>query len=109
MQSKYTIGENTTTDPYHVRVVQIPLTRNLGNKYNEVYDEILQAVEDLIPANTKGKFTRVLYRSENLILSLDWLPVTLRSTVLQLVSRTSNKLFVGHPLCKNVFLCFHIG
>jgi hypothetical protein len=57
LQAKYTVGTNTLEDNYHVGVVQTPLTRSLGAKYEEVYDEITQAFEELVPANEKGTFS----------------------------------------------------
>lgn len=42
------------TNFYHVDVVRIPLTRNLGARMTEVCDEIVQSFSDVLPFKGKG-------------------------------------------------------
>ena len=43
------LGEQTRTDPFHIGVVRTPLTRNLGYRFAEVKDEIMEAFGEMIP------------------------------------------------------------
>ncbi|KAF9264409.1 cytochrome P450 [Marasmius fiardii PR-910] len=70
-------------EPYHVDIVQGPLTRNMANMFGEVYDELTCAFNDEIPQTD------------------DWVKIPTLQRVLNVVCRTSNRLFVGLPLCRN--------
>ncbi|KAJ7666364.1 cytochrome P450 [Mycena rosella] len=83
LQSDYTMGPGITRAPYHVEAIRGSLTRNLGRCFPEVRDEIVHAFED--------------------ILSLEgnkWKEFHVRPNITQVVARTSNRLFVGLPLCR---------
>ncbi|KIL61610.1 hypothetical protein M378DRAFT_166728 [Amanita muscaria Koide BX008] len=69
---------------YHVEVVKLPLTRNIGSKFADVQDEIETAFNDHI------KFQ-----------GNEWATVVAFSTMKDIVCRTSNRMFVGLPLCRN--------
>ncbi|KAJ7653140.1 cytochrome P450 [Mycena polygramma] len=81
---KYTVGEGFVTDPYHVRVIQSSLTRSIASSFAEIHDEITAAFKDEVG------------------LCEDWVPVPALLTALRVVSRTSNRLFVGVELCRNL-------
>ncbi|PPQ79520.1 hypothetical protein CVT25_003402 [Psilocybe cyanescens] len=87
-QSDYMISPQIRLDPYHVAVVRTPLTRNLGIRFDDIKDEIAASFADLVPLNGDAKLT-------------DWTHVSVYSTVLKIVCRTSNRVFVGLPLCRN--------
>ncbi|KAK7058639.1 hypothetical protein VNI00_002275 [Paramarasmius palmivorus] len=76
-------GKSLIDDPYHIHVIQTTLTRSIGSKVPEVYDEIVAAFEDLLPPTA------------------DWVKVPTLHKVLNIVVRASNRLFVGLPLCRN--------
>ena len=57
------LGEQTRTDPFHIGVVRTPLTRNLGYRFAEVKDEILEVFGEMIPP-TGGMY--ILLQSMNL-------------------------------------------
>ncbi|KAJ7507426.1 cytochrome P450 [Mycena galericulata] len=78
------INEGIEKDPYHAGVVRTSMTRNLGVLFPEVREEIILAFEDLLPVQGK-----------------DWLTVPAFDTMMQIVCRTSNRLFVGLPLCRD--------
>ncbi|TFK43278.1 cytochrome P450 [Crucibulum laeve] len=84
IQTDYMIGPQIRLDPYHVSTVRTPLTRNLASRFEDIKDEIAAAFDDLIPAKEK-----------------DWLSVPGLTTVMHIVCRTSNRLFVGLPLCRD--------
>ncbi|KAM6503777.1 Cytochrome P450 [Amanita muscaria] len=79
-----TVGPETFLDPFHIDVIKGPLTRNIGTKFADVQDEIAVAFDEDIPF--KGD---------------EWSKVTVYSTLLDIVARTSNRMLVGFPLCRN--------
>ncbi|KAL0574344.1 hypothetical protein V5O48_007606 [Marasmius crinis-equi] len=69
--------------PYHVEVIGGALTRHLASMFGEVYDELARAFDDEIPADS------------------DWVKIATLEKALNIVCRTSNRLFIGSPLCRN--------
>ncbi|KAK0229999.1 cytochrome P450 [Armillaria nabsnona] len=78
----YTFGRSTRLDPYHVGVVRGALTRNIASCFADVQDEIEEAFKDNIP------------------MTEDWVEIPAYDTILQIVCRASNRMFVGLPLCE---------
>ncbi|KAJ7580060.1 cytochrome P450 [Mycena floridula] len=76
-------GAEIWTNPYHVDVVRNQVTRLIGAKYSDSRDEISSALNDLVPSQE------------------EWLKVPVYDMVLQLVTRSSNRFFVGLPLCRD--------
>ncbi|KAH9477540.1 Cytochrome P450 monooxygenase 71 [Psilocybe cubensis] len=76
------VGE-ISEDPYHVAIVRTSLTRNIGTRFADIHDEILTAFSELIPTSNNS-----------------WTLVPALETVMHIVCRTSNRLFVGLPLCR---------
>ena len=56
MQMDHTLGAPMYLDPYHIDIVRGSMTRNLGNKFPDVRDEIEAAFDDLVP-KTDGERT----------------------------------------------------
>ncbi|KAL0574343.1 hypothetical protein V5O48_007605 [Marasmius crinis-equi] len=69
--------------PYHAHLIEGALTRHLASMFGEVYDELARAFDDEIPATD------------------DWVKVPTLGKALNIVCRTSNRLFIGSPLCRN--------
>ncbi|KAF5316158.1 hypothetical protein D9619_006291 [Psilocybe cf. subviscida] len=79
----YTLGAETRQEPYHIPIVRTTLTRALGVRFPDIKDETIAAFNDIIPLNDyKGDYHA-------------------SSTVMQIVARTSNRLSIGLPLCRN--------
>ncbi|KAF7320658.1 Cytochrome P450 [Mycena chlorophos] len=83
LQTKWTIGSQIADDPWHVHTVRGSLTRNLARCFPEVRDEIVHAFRDVVGESKEWKTIQVL------------------PTSMKVVSRTSNRLFVGLPLCRD--------
>ncbi|KAG5715861.1 Ent-kaurene oxidase, partial [Termitomyces sp. T112] len=83
IQTLYTMGPEVRYDNYHVEVVKSSLTRSLVERFPDVQNEIAAAFEEYIPATE------------------DWTSVPALPTIMKIVSRSSNRLFVGLPLCRN--------
>ncbi|KAI5118158.1 hypothetical protein M0805_005780 [Coniferiporia weirii] len=81
---KHTLGELVAKNQYHIPIVRSQLTRNIGTLFDEIKDEVVCAFEDSIPA--KGD---------------EWVSRVGLEAVMEIVCRTSNRIFVGLPLCRN--------
>ncbi|KDR66030.1 hypothetical protein GALMADRAFT_162272 [Galerina marginata CBS 339.88] len=102
IQTDYTLGRQVRVDTYHIGIVRTPLTRNLAIRFDDITDEISCAFNDLIPLEKNGMSppasasVRVILRLES-----EWTTVPAIKTIMKIVCRTSNRLFVGAPLCRN--------
>ncbi|GLB33473.1 putative cytochrome p450 [Lyophyllum shimeji] len=83
IQAEHTMGREVHHDPYHIGIVRSALTRSLVERFPDVQDEIVTAFSEHIPATE------------------EWTSVLALPTVMKIVCRTSNRLFVGLPLCRN--------
>ncbi|PBK63983.1 cytochrome P450 [Armillaria solidipes] len=79
----YTWGRFQRVDPYHLDVARGTLTRNIASCFADVQDEIEVAFRDNIP------------------MTEDWVEIPAYESILQIVCRASNRMFVGLPLCRN--------
>ncbi|TFK56599.1 cytochrome P450 [Heliocybe sulcata] len=85
---EYTLGPNVHTNEYHIPIVRSQLTRSLTSIFPEVKDEVFTALNEIIAP--KGD---------------EWLALPALDTVMQVVCRASNRVFVGLPLCRNKDYC----
>ncbi|KAF4600637.1 hypothetical protein EYR38_005280 [Pleurotus pulmonarius] len=88
LQTEYIVGRDVTDNHYHVEVVRSALTRSLVARFGDIRDEIVAAFNDNIPSKPG-----------------EWVSVSALETVMQVVCRTSNRLFVGLPLCRDPDYC----
>ncbi|EGN93634.1 hypothetical protein SERLA73DRAFT_189361 [Serpula lacrymans var. lacrymans S7.3] len=84
LKVEYTLGHEVHHNPYHVSVIRSQLTRNLAARFSDIRDEIAVSFDDII--KPKGD---------------EWVSVPGLNTIMQVVCRTSNRLFVGLPLCRD--------
>ncbi|KIK77776.1 hypothetical protein PAXRUDRAFT_834874 [Paxillus rubicundulus Ve08.2h10] len=77
----YMWGRDIFYNPYHIAIVRSQLTRNLGILYPDIRDEIFTAFEETL--DLRGN---------------EWKSVPALQTIQNIVSRTSNRIFVGLPL-----------
>ncbi|KAJ6470567.1 cytochrome P450 [Mycena vitilis] len=75
---EHTMGHEQFHDPYQIPVIRTPMTRNIGARFPDIRDEVVAAFEDLVPATTD-----------------DWISVPATQTVLPILSRVSNRFFIG--------------
>lgn len=80
--TKYNFGPRFNDELFHITAVRSPVTRNLISKFDDIRDEIVESFKDYIP------------------LTKDWTPVPAYDTLMHIVCRTSNRYFVGLPLCR---------
>ncbi|THU87417.1 cytochrome P450 [Dendrothele bispora CBS 962.96] len=82
LQIDYTIGKAHRMHLYHVNVVRNNLTRNIATRFSDVRDEIMVSFAEQIPVTE------------------DWVSMPALNTIMNIVCRTTNRLFVGLPLCR---------
>ncbi|KAJ7170266.1 cytochrome P450 [Mycena crocata] len=75
---EHTIGHEQHHDPFQIPVVRTQLTRNISVCFPLLRDEVVAAFEDIVPAKTD-----------------EWTTVPALQTILPVVSRVSNRLFIG--------------
>ncbi|KAI9571788.1 hypothetical protein HD554DRAFT_2169035 [Boletus coccyginus] len=85
IQMNSTMGPELLHNMYHVEVIHSHLTRNLSSLYPEIQDEILLAFEEVLDLRDN-----------------EWKSVHALSTIQKVVCRTSNRLFVRLPLCRDI-------
>ncbi|KAF8552682.1 cytochrome P450 [Imleria badia] len=84
IQVEYTLGPEVHHNPYHVAVVRSHLTRNIDVLYPEIRDEIVTSFAEVL--DLKGN---------------EWKSVPALIVMEKVICRTSNRVFVGLPLCRN--------
>ncbi|KAK1225700.1 hypothetical protein PQX77_011320 [Marasmius sp. AFHP31] len=83
LQVDYTLGKPLHYDPYHVKTVKGPMTRNIQARFAEVRDEVVTAFSESIPPRN------------------DWETIDFNPTMYQIICRASNRFFLGLPLCRD--------
>ncbi|KAF7351479.1 hypothetical protein MSAN_01580100 [Mycena sanguinolenta] len=84
LQVSYMMGSEIRDNPYHHHTVQTTLTRNLARCFPQVKDEIVCAFDDVLSLKDE-----------------EWKPFAVLPGAMKVVARTTNRLFVGLPLCRN--------
>ncbi|THH04634.1 hypothetical protein EW146_g10129 [Bondarzewia mesenterica] len=84
LQIPYTAGRQISNDQYHNEVIRIGLNRNLADCAPVVFDEVVAACDDEL---RQAEF--------------EWATVSVYDVVTKVVSRASNRLFIGLPICRN--------
>jgi cytochrome P450 len=82
-QFLYTVGPEFQSNSYHLDVVRGALTRNLGRCFPRVRDEIVHAFDDVIGVR-----------------DTEWKLIQMYPASLQIVARTTNRLYVDLPVCR---------
>ncbi|KAL0568282.1 hypothetical protein V5O48_013711 [Marasmius crinis-equi] len=103
-QMKWTISPRINENPLQDRVIRVPLTRNIGARFEDIRDECIYQFTKLIPP-TDGLgilFCRPRSSANDCSSVIDWVEYSDTVDILQkIVSSVSNRYFVGLPLCRN--------
>ncbi|KAI0731494.1 cytochrome P450 [Fomitopsis betulina] len=83
LQVNYTLGPAVMTNPYHIAIVRSNLTRALGSLFPVLREEIVHSFRTVIPETD------------------DWCNIKVYESGMDIVCRTSNRLFSGLPLCRD--------
>lgn len=99
---EFTLGLAMIERPYHVTSVRTSLTRNLSVLFPEVREELAAAFQDaILPTDSKLVIPDLRSQSLNwcFVPIADWVPYVAMEALREIVCRTSNRIFVGAPLC----------
>ncbi|KAF7351318.1 Cytochrome P450 monooxygenase 51 [Mycena sanguinolenta] len=94
LQLEHTMGHEQHDDPYQVAVIRSAMTRNIGACFPVIRSEVVAAFEDLVPAKDGNLDipNPILLWLTSLV---DWISVPAMQTILPIVSRVSNRFFIG--------------
>jgi cytochrome P450 len=84
LKTEYTLGEPIARNPWHTETIRGPLVRNLPNILGGMQEELELAFED-----------------ELALEGHEWKEIKFPAVIRRVVSRVSNRVFVGQPLCRN--------
>ncbi|RDX42956.1 cytochrome P450 [Lentinus brumalis] len=84
LQIRFTLGREPVDDPFHVEIIREKLMRTLVAVLPDVIDELRGAVPEYIQAKKD-----------------EWISVKVLQATLNIVARTSNRVFVGLAMCRN--------
>ncbi|KAL4063965.1 cytochrome P450 [Scleroderma yunnanense] len=84
LQTEHTLGPEIRHNHYHISLIRSQLTRNLASLFPHMRDEFTVAFSELL--DLKGN---------------EWKSVPVYSTVRKIVCRTSHRVIVGLPLCRD--------
>jgi len=84
LQPEYTMNLLDLDNGYHVEVIRSKLTRNIADIFKEVRDELVRYLDASIPVHGD-----------------DWVKVPIVETMQSVVCATTNRVFVGAPLCQD--------
>ena len=85
-----------------IPMVSSQLTRNIGALYPEIKDEISTAFHDVLDLTGNGEHPAlILVHYYECVEQPEWKSVPGLNSVQKVVCRTSNRAFVGLPLCEH--------
>ncbi|KAH9992075.1 cytochrome P450 [Russula vinacea] len=84
LQPEYTLDLLNPEDTYSTDVIRSKLTRDVAATFKEVREEFVMAMDELIPTREDR-----------------WLKVPILQTLQRVICRTTNRIFVGVPLCRD--------
>nr|BAL05134.1 cytochrome P450 [Phanerodontia chrysosporium] len=83
--STYIYGRGWLSDPWHIPIIRDRLTKHLAASFGDMYDELETVFRELMPSCEE-----------------EWVPVHFITIARTVVARTSNRVFVGLPACRNL-------
>ncbi|KZV89753.1 cytochrome P450 [Exidia glandulosa HHB12029] len=89
IEADYTLSgwrEAASRPDVHIGLIRGKLTRSLGSLFPAVYDEIRTSFEDVFELEPE---------------KTGWTPLVARDALMRVICRTTNRVFVGLPLCRN--------
>ncbi|KAK7680771.1 hypothetical protein QCA50_016079 [Cerrena zonata] len=90
LQSDYTLGKQLRENTYHTSVIRTSLNRKLANILPDEIDELRAAFRDEIDLK---------------LVNEGWTGLKATDIFTQIITRISNRVFVGLPLCRNEAYC----
>jgi hypothetical protein len=89
-------------DEYHTDVIRSKLTRNIAATFNVVREELIMAMDDLIPTHEDSTWQTFL--AKRLVVHAftgyaEWVKFPIVESLQRVICRATNRVFVGAPLC----------
>ncbi|KAF8467544.1 cytochrome P450 [Russula ochroleuca] len=84
LQTEYTLDLLDPKDAYSADVVRSKLMRDVADTFKKVREELIMAMDDFIPTHEDK-----------------WVKVPILQTLQHVICRTTNRIFVGVPLCRD--------
>ncbi|KAI0280021.1 cytochrome P450 [Russula aff. rugulosa BPL654] len=84
LQLKYLRCPLNPEDEYSTEIIRSKFSRDVASIFEQVRGELAMAIDDLIPTN-----------------GYEWVKVPFPETISRVICRTTNRIFVGVPLCRD--------
>ncbi|KAJ6619801.1 cytochrome P450 [Mycena sp. CBHHK59/15] len=92
LQLHHTVGRQFCDETYHISAIKTSLNQNLGSILPEMVDEIVSGYADVVDSQF----------SDN---TEEWKPIRALDSFTRIICRSSNRVFVGLPLCRDEDYC----
>lgn len=94
------MGHNIAHNQYHIPILRGIFTRSLGRLFPDIVDEVASTFEEIVSATPGGSLAYV-GRSGTVKTDdhREWVRLSTWNVALRVTSRTTNRVFVGMPLC----------
>ena len=86
-------------DEYTTPLVRSKLTRNIAVTFKDVREELVMAMNDFVPILEDSMWQSYEQRGYSSHSPAEWIKVPIRETMQRVICRTTNRIFVGAPLC----------
>ena len=87
-------------DEYTTPLIRSKLTRDIAVTFKDVRKEIVMAMDDLVPIHEHSTWQIFKQRGYSSHSPAEWIKVPIRETMQRVICRTTNRIFVGAPLCQ---------
>ncbi len=99
IQPEYTLDLSNVFDEYTTPLVRSKLARNIAALFKDVREELVMAMDDLVPIHEDSTWQSYKQRGYSSHSPAEWIKVPIRETMQRVICRTTNRIFVGAPLC----------
>lgn len=108
MQQRYTMGEDTVVNAYHIAMVRSDLTKNINNILPDMHDELEQCFPEIVPMTDSALPFHRECAFMFLFLFTEWTAIPAMAKMSQIVARVSSRIFVGAPICEFILFLTNI-
>ncbi|KAJ6576531.1 cytochrome P450 [Mycena vulgaris] len=91
LQLHHTVGRQFCDETYHISAIKTSLNQNLAEILPNMVDEIVRGYVDVMDTQLGG--------------GNEWTPIRALDTFTRIICRSSNRIFVGLPLCRDEDYC----
>ncbi|KAJ7285046.1 cytochrome P450 [Mycena rebaudengoi] len=92
LQLHHTVGRQFCNETYHIAAIKTSLNQNLGNVLPRMLDEIVRGYADVVDSQFGGDIE-------------EWKPIRALDSFTRIICRSSNRVFVSEPLCRDEGYC----